>query len=163
MMMKKAAILFLLAGAMACSAAPEENGSAANTAADNSALANVAANDPPVQLAGADGYATAVTCYGRMYGTARLYGALQSAPPSGIDPAQMATMAEAQQIAAANFMASAHRLGAEIGRSESEIGAALEAAEHEVNVEHDRREFLEFSDWLLGEAERCAAIGAAQS
>ena len=163
MMMKNAAILFLLTGAMACSATPEGNESAANMVADNAAAANSAVNDPPARLAGADGYATAVTCYGRMYGMARLYGALRSAPPSGVDPAQMATMAEAQQIAAANFMAHAHRIGAEIGRSESEIGAALEAAEHEVNAEHDRREFTDFSNWLLGEAERCAAIGVAQS
>jgi hypothetical protein len=159
--MKTVAILFLLCGTMACSAAPDADANAAANAADNAAAAvNIAA---PERLAGETGLTTAVTCYGRMYGMARLYRAIQAAPPSGVDPAEMASLVETHQLGAANFMAEAHRLGAETGRSEGQVRALLDGAEQEINAEHDRREFTDFSRWLAGEADRCTAIGMAQS
>jgi hypothetical protein len=161
--MKNVAILFLLCGAMACSAAPDADANAAGNAADNGSATNVAAADAPARLVGEDGLTTAVTCYGRMYGMARLYRAIQSAPPSGVDPAEMASLVETHELGAANFMAEAHRLGAETGRSEGQVRALLDGAEQEINAEQDRREITDFSRWLDGEDDRCTANGLAQS
>jgi len=167
MIIRNAALLALLSGTMSCSAAPDGNATA-NAAGDNAAAAaesapsNTASGEAPARLSGEEGFATAVTCYGRMYGMARLYRAIQSAPPSGVDAQEMANLVETHQLGAANFMAEAQRLGAGLGRSERQVDAALREAEHQINVEHDHREFVEFSRWLAGEADRCTAIGLAQ-
>jgi hypothetical protein len=149
-------ILSLLSIA-ACAEAPAGN---AGSGVDGSTGANQVATAGR-GLVGQAGFDTATGCYARTQAVQAIYLALAEHPRDAADAAELSRLAGSRERASAVFRDAARRIGTELGRSETQVNAALMAAEREVEAERGRREFRDFADWVAGESDHCPEQDAA--
>jgi hypothetical protein len=141
----------LLAPAAACVCAwPAADGEGVASEADRVAAAS---RTSPV-LTGAEGFATAASCYARLRAMSRLYSAIAQ-QSSGEERRDMADLAFERELASSEYQLAANRLAGEIGRSVEEAGQAYRGAEAAVEREQAVRPFDDFMIWLAGESDRC--------
>ncbi len=147
----------LLAAATGCGQPATPDGNAA-AVAGNQVPGTMSASAPA--LSGETGFARAAACYARLSAVSRLFSVIAE-DSTGADRDDLMGRASSRLAASGRYRSIASELGAGLGRSASDIEAALRAADDEVERQRTGMPFDEFMIWVGREADGCPPSPAA--